>query len=136
LSDLQNIVYLEDSATTVNGVKIWGSPYTPEYNDWAFPIEEDEAAAKWAGIPDDADIVISHGPPQDIADEVWGGFHAGCPELRNAIERAKPALLVFGHIHEAHGVDSLGETLCVNVAILDVDFKLKNAPVLVDLILA
>jgi Icc-related predicted phosphoesterase len=134
LTDLKNIIYLEDCATTVKGVKIWGSPYSPEFNDSAFPIEEDDGAAKWAAIPDDADVVISHGPPIDIADEVLGGFHAGCPELRKAIERTKPALLVFGHIHEAHGVGKLGDTLCVNVAIVNVDFKLTNGPVLVDLI--
>jgi predicted phosphohydrolase len=134
LSDLQNIVYLEDSSATVKGVKIWGSPYSPAFGDWGFPIEAGEAEAKWSGIPDDVDIVLSHGPPKDVADAVTSGFHAGCPELRKVIEKVQPALVVFGHIHEARGVGNIGNTLCVNVAILDVDFKPKNVPVLVDLI--
>jgi hypothetical protein len=132
LADLQNIVYLEDSEATVRGLRIWGSPGSPEFNDWGFPLKA--AEAKLAGIPDGADIVIAHTPPKDVADAVESGFHAGCPELRKAIKRTKPALLVCGHIHEAHGVGNIGDTLIVNAAILGGDFKPKNLPTYVDLL--
>jgi predicted phosphodiesterase len=134
LADLQNIVYLEDSEATVLGLKIWGSPYSPEFNDWGFPIRAAEAEAKWSAIPDGVDIVIAHTPPKDVTDAVESGFHAGCPELRKAIERTNPALLICGHIHEAHGVGNIGETLVVNVSILGSDFKPKNLPTYVDLL--
>jgi predicted phosphodiesterase len=134
LTEPGRVVYLEDSSATVNGLTIWGSPYSPEFNDWGFPLTGADAAAKWGAIPDGVDIVVSHGPPKDVADAVTSGFHAGCPELRKAIERTKPALVVFGHIHEANGVGAIGETLCVNVAILDAEFKPRNVPVLVDLL--
>ncbi|KAK3686176.1 Ser/Thr protein phosphatase family protein [Podospora appendiculata] len=60
-------------------------------------------------IPEGVDIVMTHGPPLPISDR-WqldlgqAGEHCGCPKLWRAIERAKPAMHCFGHIHEGYGV--------------------------------
>jgi Icc-related predicted phosphoesterase len=134
LANLGNIIYLEESATTVKGLKIWGSPYSPNFNGSAFSFATEDAPAKWAAIPDDVDIIVAHGPPKDVADALASGPHVGCPELRKAIERVQPALSVFGHIHEAHGGwGMIGETLCVNVAILGGFFKPHRPPTFIDL---
>jgi Icc-related predicted phosphoesterase len=132
---LDNISYLEDEATVWNGIKIFGSPYSPEFCDLAFQIRAGEGRAKWAAIPDDVDIVLSHGPPKGICDMTANGLGVGDQDLREAIERTKPALCIFGHIHEAHGVGQLGETLCCNVALaLAPSFKVGLDPFFVDLI--
>ena len=59
-------------------------------------------------IPENTDILVTHGPPQGFHDEVdeaySGPQNVGCPHLRRAIERIRPRLHVFGHIHEGHGV--------------------------------
>jgi Icc-related predicted phosphoesterase len=128
------ISYLEDSEVTVNGVRIYGSPYSPEFNDWGFPIHQGEAESRWSKIPDGIDVLLVHGPPKDVCDATSTGFHAGCASLRTAIERTKPALAVFGHIHEAHGIGEVGETLCANVAVLNVKFELGYPVTLIDLI--
>src|SRR5437868_2684228 len=33
-----SVIYLEDSGATIAGVRYWGSPWQPEYNDWAFNL--------------------------------------------------------------------------------------------------
>jgi len=33
-----NVTYLEDSSTTIEGIKIYGSPWQPEFCDWAFNL--------------------------------------------------------------------------------------------------
>jgi Icc-related predicted phosphoesterase len=134
LADPGNIVYLENEATVISGVKFWGSPCTPFAGDSGFRIRSHQAAAHWAAIPDDADVVVVHGPPLGVLDRTSEGKSAGCPALRAAVERARPALLVCGHIHEARGVDRIGETLCVNASIYDAEYEPTNAPFLVDLV--
>ncbi len=59
-----NVTYLEDSETSIKGVSIYGSPWQPEFCDWAFnlPRKSEALREKWAKIPDKSDIVITHGP--------------------------------------------------------------------------
>ena len=66
---ITNATYLEDSEITIDGVKFYGSPWTPEYGEWAFNIPRGEAlASKWSMIPDDVNVLITHGPPKKILD--------------------------------------------------------------------
>ena len=65
------IKYLEDSFTDIEGLKIYGSPWQPRFFDWAFNLNRGgELAEKWKLIPADIDILITHGPPNGILDEV------------------------------------------------------------------
>ena len=71
-----------DSDVVVEGLKIWGSPVTPLYGG-AFGMSS-AADRKRHGrcIPDDTDILITHGPPLGILDAAPGlQRHEGCPEL-------------------------------------------------------
>ncbi len=108
------MVYLEDEAFEIsptNGpvIKIYGSPWQPEFCDWAFnlPIGP-ELASKWKAIPDNVDILITHGPPKGILDMAENGYLCGCPHLRHEVlTRVQPRLHVFGHIHEAYGIHKI-----------------------------
>jgi hypothetical protein len=61
---LTNCIYLENEFTIVHGYKIYGSPLTPEFCGWAFMYQTDEEAKKnWEKVPDDVDILVTHGPP-------------------------------------------------------------------------
>lgn len=110
--------YLFDRAVTLDcGLKVYGSPWQPWFLDWAFNLRHRAGfAAVWAKIPSDTDILITHGPPANIADLCTNGRHAGCSELRARIEVIKPRVHVFGHIHEAHGVVEGDHTVFVNAA--------------------
>ena len=60
-------------------------------------------------------ILITHAPPKNTkVDLVKLGIHTGSQAIRDFIEREKPALVLCGHIHEARGTDTIGNTLIVN----------------------
>jgi Icc-related predicted phosphoesterase len=100
-------------------------------------------AARWAAIPDDLDLLVTHGPPYGHGDQAvpLGGVEGarravGCAELLQAVRRARPRVHVFGHIHEGHGVtlsDEARGTRFVNAATCTVDYRPTNRPVVVDL---
>jgi predicted phosphodiesterase len=102
--------------------RIYASPYTPAYGASAFqyPTNEDrynfaDMTPAWATnnatessiIPDDLDIVMTHGPPKYILDLTSNGQSGGCEHLRRAIERVRPKLHCFGHIHKGYGAQRL-----------------------------
>jgi Icc-related predicted phosphoesterase len=124
---ISNATVLIDEGVEVMGLKIWGSPITP-MSGGAFGISSAaERTRLYAKIPNGVDILITHGPPQGILDRPPGDFPAaGCPQLLEATRRLKPRLHVFGHVHGAHGMLSVGETLYVNAALLGVDGALSE----------
>lgn len=135
--------YLEDSGIEYNGLKIWGSPWTPTFCNWHFMKDRgDPIKAMWDLIPDDIDILITHGPPYGILDKVKlsskasDGKFAGCKMLREAIERIQPRLHVFGHIHESYGKMTLKcitkDILCVNASLMDENYIPVNKPIRID----
>src|SRR6202008_462510 len=94
---LSNATLLINQAIQVEGIRIWGSPVTPLYGG-AFGMSS-TADRKWlyAQIPDDTDVLVTHGPPYDILDIATSStLHAGCRELSDAVMRGRPMLLVCG----------------------------------------
>jgi predicted phosphohydrolase len=117
---LTNAVYLQDQAVTLMGIKFYGSPWQPEFMNWAFNLPQGEPLKqKWDLIPPDTDVLITHGPPYGFGDETAPGEHAGDRELIKAIERVKPIVNAFGHIHEGYGSYQSGGTLLFNASICD-----------------
>ncbi|KAG8778587.1 hypothetical protein FRC12_024922 [Ceratobasidium sp. 428] len=107
------ITYLEHSSAQITvlgrGLRVFGSPYTPELGQWAFQYPQahllpERARAVWEDIPLDTDILITHGPPIHHLDMTRGGKPAGCPALLDKLRRVQPILHVFGHIHESRGL--------------------------------
>lgn len=133
-----NVEYLCDSGTEFEGLKIWGSPWTPEFCGWHFMLERGEQIkAKWDLIPDDTDILVTHGPAWGIRDSNEWDDRCGCEELLKALNRVKPGLHVFGHIHGAHGVSGVNfgtqrDTLCVNAAQMNENYYPENKPITIE----
>lgn len=125
----ESIIYLEHESVTIEGIKIFGSPYTPKFGtDWAYNVPKEMIASYWDDIPDDTDILITHGPPKGILDltqydtrtgydRAHGGpinfFQCGCKELLNRVKAIQPKYHIFGHIHP--------ETNCPNSAMLKIN---------------
>jgi Icc-related predicted phosphoesterase len=131
------IIYLQDRAIELNGVKFYGSPWQPEFCNWAFNLSRDtgELGDKWAMIPEDTDVLITHGPPMGILDKCDHGKRVGCEELFNEVtHRVKPKIHVFGHIHEEYGTHKTDDTLFVNASTCTVMYEPTNPPIVVDLI--
>lgn len=131
IEEFPNLTYLEDSMVEVEGLKIWGSPYTPWFHNWAFNLFEPELAKQWQQIPDDINIVMTHGPPRGILDKTLGGDLTGCKYLKERIEEIKPKLHIFGHIHEEYGIAVIGPTRHINASIMDAGYKPVNKVVTV-----
>jgi len=131
---ITNAVYLEDSEVTISGLRIWGSPWQPEFNHWHFNLPRGAALkAKWDLIPAGIDILVTHGPPHGILDRRVTGKHLGCIDLRKAAERIRPRVHVFGHIHEAHGVQRVPPTIFANASILDERYEVVHPPIVLRL---
>lgn len=108
------VTYLQDAEVTIDGVRFWGSPWQPEFFGWAFNLPRGEPlAAKWALVPEGIDVLVTHGPPRGYGDLVQRG-REGCDDLLVALDRIRPAVHVFGHIHEDGGLWRHGPTAVVN----------------------
>lgn len=123
----QEINFLFHESIEIDGVKIFGSPYTPAFLGWAYNSTNEELVELWKDIPNDLDILVTHGPPWGILDRCADGYRAGCKHLLYEVERAKPKYHVFGHIHEDGGKkEHHGETEFINASILDLGYKHHN----------
>ncbi len=113
-----NVKYLLNEEFTLDGVKFWGSPYTPSFHRayWAFNADRgDEIQKIWAKIPSDVNVLITHGPAFGVLDMVnedgltaWHkDGHVGCEDLMSVIKKRlnKLQLHCFGHIHDNYGVE-------------------------------
>ena len=133
---LTNAIYLEDSGIEIEGVRFWGSPWTPTFMDWAFMLERGEALARiWQKIPANTDVLITHGPPMGIGDEVrFGGVtqNVGCADLLARLSALSLKAHVFGHIHEGHGVYDFGGARLVNASSCTERYEPGNAAIVVD----
>lgn len=111
--------YLQDRAVTIDGVKFYGSPWQPFFCNWAFNLRRgEELARKWELIPEDVDVLITHGPPYGILDRVpRDAENVGCRELSKRIVTVKPKVHIFGHIHEGYGHEKHGGVDYYNVAV-------------------
>jgi Icc-related predicted phosphoesterase len=132
---IENAIYLEESSCRVGDLHIWGSPATPWFLDWAFNYRRGpEIAAVWNRIPDDVDIVVTHGPPADVLDRTYDGLGVGCADLARVLAgRNRLKLHVFGHIHEAYGRLDRGGVTYVNASVCNIHYRPENAPIVVDL---
>ncbi len=145
------LIYLEHESTEIAGLKIFASPYTPTFFNWAFMKDRGVQIRRyWDQIPQDTDVLVTHGPPMGWLDSVekvhtfinldgepkeWVEVeHVGCEELTKAVERVKPRVMAFGHIHSGYGkaIHPQG-TIMVNASLLGEDYKFKNLPIIIDL---
>jgi Icc-related predicted phosphoesterase len=129
-----NCIYLEDQSIEVDGLRVWGSPITPWFFDWAFNRNRGaDICRHWDFIPDGLDILVTHGPPAGILDVTARGEHVGCDDLRKRIEKARPKVSVFGHIHEAYGRTERDGISYFNASVLDLGYRMANPPFVIEI---
>jgi Icc-related predicted phosphoesterase len=121
--------YLEDKATTYGGLKVYGTPWQPIFCQWAFNASEEQLANLWSWIPDDTEVLVTHGPPHGYGDRVPRGENVGSPSLaRRVAELKNLKLMVFGHIHEGRGVYRVGDAVLANVSLVDGGYRVAHEP--------
>ena len=138
IADYSNIIYLQDEDFALydmdedSSIRIYGSPWQPEFCDWAFnlPRNGEEMKGRWDSIPEDTDILITHGPPFGYLDIPGGqSIRVGCEMLRYRVDEIKPKIHVFGHIHGSSGYYFNGQTHFINASILNEQYDYTNLPV-------
>lgn len=128
------ITYLFDSSIEIDGIKFWGGPWTPRFHDWAFNVTRGESiASKWNLIPEDTQILITHGPPNGILDLNKQGMPVGCEMLRNRIRQLKNLKYhIFGHIHEGYGIVERDGVVYCNAATCTARYAPTNKPLVIE----
>ena len=142
LSDIQDfldekypdIIYLFNNSVEIEGIKIWGSPYSLPFFNWAFNVPEEKLDFYFKLIPNDTDIIVSHTPPYGILDfAIRDQEHTGSKSLVKHINRVKPKINVFGHIHEDYGVVIEDGVTYVNASTLNHRYKITNKPIILSI---
>lgn len=136
-----NINYLNNSGCELLGLKIYGSPISPWFHNWAFNKDRGAQIRQyWNAIPEDTDILVTHGPPHLILDACppnhynnYQGENVGCEDLLKAIEDRNIKLHVFGHIHWSYGKMVGAKTTFVNASICTERYEPTNQPIYVEL---
>lgn len=139
MAGFPNVTYLHHQPMVIEeyGLKLFGSPYTPFFCDWAFNVRQGKLCNYWTTIPDDTDILITHGPCYGILDKNDVGEKCGDSELLYRVEQLKNLKYhIFGHIHTNGKIQKKksakvpGVTF-VNASVLNEQYKLVNKPVVV-----
>jgi|ERR1700722_19656758 len=128
---------LHNSETTIDGLKFYGSPHTPTFYDWYWMIDRGKRMAEnWRAIPDDVNVLITHGPPHRILDEAPRGLgqfdNVGCEDLLARIKELKKLRLhIFGHIHNSFGTAEKDGVIFVNAATCTEKYQPTNKPIVI-----
>lgn len=136
--ELYNIHYLCDSCVVIDDFKFWGIPWTPVYHNWHFMKDNAGMEDVCAKIPEDVDVLITHGPSYGILDTNFEKRSCGSPALRNHVERVEPLVHVFGHIHEKHHKYLIlkcnkYDVRCVNCSVRDEKYTPINKTMIVEI---
>lgn len=131
LNRYPNLIYLQDKLVNIDGINIYGTPWQPEFYNWAFnlPRNGEVLKAKWDMIPKKTDILITHGPAFGILDVQKRGLHIGCELLTERVGIVKPKIHVFGHNHHAYGTLEQNGTHFINAAVLNEQYIYTKKPI-------
>jgi Icc-related predicted phosphoesterase len=131
----KSAICLVDEQIEIDGLKIYGSPWQPEFCEWAFNLKRGwPLRKKWEAVPVGMDILITHGPPLGILDfSQFGNEHVGCSDLRQELHRIKPKIHCFGHIHGDYGISTWANILFVNASLCDEAYVANHPPILIEM---
>jgi Icc-related predicted phosphoesterase len=125
-SEYPSVQFLIHEETEWMGLKIFGSPFTPQFYDWAYMKPREDLDSDWQMIAEEVDILITHGPPKGILD-VTRDFSTRLP----VHERIKPRIHAFGHIHDEQGIRNCDlimrdTTQFINCSVCDISGRFEN----------
>ena len=131
-----NVFYLENSSVEIEGIKIWGSPYSPTFGyGWGFNKDRGyDINEVWNTIPMDTDIVITHSPIYGYNDRAQNtNQNVGCEDLYHRLQEVKPHLHFAGHIHEGYGYrETMWGGYSFNGSSCNLRYEAVNPPITFD----
>lgn len=128
---LPGVHVLIHESVTIAGLKFFGSPWQPEFCNWAFNVDRysDRLRQLWEDIPEDTDVLVTHSPPAGVLDMTPRGEAVGCYDMAARVAEILPRVHAFGHIHHSYGTYDSGITRFVNASICDEHYRPTNKPV-------
>jgi Icc-related predicted phosphoesterase len=135
LEGQDKIVYLDCETYEYKGKTIYGTPWCKPFYNWAFMEETTKSDERYKDVQH-MDILMTHDAPYGVSDillqkDCWwaDGTHIGNLALRNLLDRAKPSLHVFGHLHSCNHLKAMNENTSVFcVSLLDENYKMVYEP--------
>ena len=129
-----NFRYIQDESIELFGLKIYGTAWSLPFNNWAFNLPEEELCRKFAHIPNNIDILITHSPPFGILDSTPIKKNLGSKSLLEKVVQVKPQFHIFGHIHHGYGqhTDKDNNITFMNVSLLDEGYNFVNEPMIIE----
>lgn len=144
LRTIDNLYILIDQQIKLNSIKFYGSPWTPWFHGdtWVYNIMPDytknnniisQAKRIWEKIPNDTEVLITHGPPYGILDNIdyGNGQSVGCTYLLDRVKKINPKYHIFGHIHECYGRTKINTTEFINASICTLTYRPINKPIVI-----
>lgn len=129
-----------DNLIELDGLKIYGTPWTPYFMGWAFNAQwrfdtnEGGLDEIFSKIPDLTDILITHGPPYGILDWVpRTDESAGSKALLKRVKEIEPKIHCFGHLHSGVGSIKIDNTIFVNCAYVNEDYNPNGSQYMLDI---
>lgn len=130
------LVYLQDEFIDIEGLKIFGSPNTPFFCNWAFNKQRGKELRKiWKQIPNETNILITHGPAYGILDTITPtSENLGCEELYKRIQKLPNLKIsICGHIHGGYGMTKINNITYINASICTERYEPINLPIVIDI---
>lgn len=143
-----SVTVLIDESIQIEDLNIFGSPYTPSFGQgWAYNKSHSKLSNIWRQIiPDNTDILITHGPPKGVLDLTTdrhskGYIQVGCKSLLNRVLEVQPQFHIFGHIHDEpnilnNGIKKINDlkTTFINASNCDLKYKCVNKPIIFEIV--
>ncbi len=129
----KDITILNEDGAIINGIKIYGSPYSVEFGNWWFMLPDSELEEIYRHIPEDINILITHSPAYGILDTNIFGEHCGSKSLAARIPQFKKLKYhVHGHIHEGYGQVKINNVTHINCSVLNELYQMTNNPTIIE----
>ena|SRR3990167_1898035 len=120
----------------VGDINLFMSPFQPWFNNWAFNLDRGsiDLKDKWATIPSETSVLVTHGPPLNILDKCPSGERVGCYDLLQRVKELKQLKIhSFGHIHHSYGQIEIEGTKFINASMCNEQYETVNKPIVIDI---
>lgn len=112
LIEHRKINLLINEEREINGLRFWGSPFTPRFGDWSYMKDRGTINRIWDTIPEGIDVLVTHGPPYGVLDATYNHHNkvelVGCSALRKRLLKVPPRFMLFGHVHSCDDIRNAG----------------------------
>lgn len=134
-NDVEDIHLLHNESMEIDGVTFFGTPFTVNFCGWNWMNSEEALFEMWDKvIPENLDVLLSHGPPRGYCDNcnqpIYGNTadtHIGSNSLTLILLDKNPKYVFCGHIHTGDRFHTMPNgTKVYNVSCIDEAYQFNK----------